>query len=81
MKNNYLILLYMILYCKSCHFCNALEYDSNCHNLFCQSCCESLIGRTGDIELYVTKDSFIHFYEKWFHQIFKEIIQEKNIDF
>ena len=67
----------MILYCKTCNFRNVLEYDSNGHNLFGQSCGESLIGRTGDIELYVTKDSFIHFMRNGFTKSLMKLYKRK----
>ena len=37
----------MNLYCKSCRFNNAMEYDSHCHNFICLSCDKLLIGRHG----------------------------------
>ena len=53
-----------------------MEYDSHCHNFICESCDKLLIGRygyeilefddAGDIELYVTKDTFIYLIQQGF---------------
>ena len=46
-----------------------MDYDSKCHNFICSNCDKLLVGKygheilefddAGDLELYVTKDTFI----------------------
>ena len=77
----------MNLYCKSCKFHNAMEYDPLCHNFICQSCDKLLIRRhdyeifefndAGDIELYVTKDAFIYLMQNGFIKSLMEIYKKK----
>ena len=77
----------MNLYCKSCRFNNAMEYDSHCHNFICLSCDKLLIGRhgyeifefddAGDLDLYVTKDTFIYLMQKGFLKSLMEIYNDR----
>ena len=59
----------MKLYCKCCKFTNEMEYEPTYHNFICRGCDMLLIGRygyqiyeyndAGDLDLYVTKETFI----------------------
>ena len=77
----------MNLYCKSCKYYTAMEYDSKCHNFICQSCDKLLIGRygyeifefddAGDLELYVTKETFIFLMQNNFLKSLMEIYDNR----
>ena len=77
----------MNLYCKSCKFYTAMEYDAHTHNFICQSCDNLLIGRhgyeifefddAGDLDLYVTKDMFINLNQNGFFKHLMKIYNER----
>ena len=77
----------MNLYCKSCKFYNAMEYEPTYHNFICKSCDKLLIGRhgyeifefddAGDEELYVTKEMFIYLIHKGFLKSLMKIYKER----
>ena len=77
----------MNLYCKSCKFHNAIEYDPQCRKLICLSCDKLLIGRhgyeifefndAGNEELYVTKEMFICLIQKGFFKTLMEIYKNR----
>ena len=71
----------MNLYCKSCRFNNAMEYDSHCHNFICLSRRHGYeifeFDDAGDLDLYVTKDTFIYLMQKGFLKSLMEIYNDR----
>ena len=77
----------MNLYCRSCKFNTAMEYDAHTHNFICQKCDKLLIGGygyeilefddAGDLELYDTKDMFIYLNQHGFFKFLTKIYDER----
>lgn len=77
----------MKLYCKTCKFHNEMEYEPHYHNFACLSCDRLLIGRlgyqifefndAGDLDLYVTKDTFIYLMQNGFLKSLMDIYDNR----
>ena len=77
----------MKLYCKSCKFTNEMEYEPTYHNFICRGCDMLLIGRygyqiyeyndVGDLDLYVTKETFIFLMQNNFLKSLMQIYNNK----
>ena len=75
------------MYCKSCKFHNKMEYEPIYHNFICSSCDKLLIGihgyeifefdDAGDLELYVTKDTFIYLMQNNFLKSLMKIYNDR----